>query len=78
MAAFPTVAGVVVAAVSLRDVVDDGPTRPANSSSSSLLVVVVVLDDDAAAADVAVVVVVAMGGDAYKRMYSVNMVRALS
>ena len=74
MAAFPTVAGVVV--VSLRDVVDDGPTRPANSSSSSLLVVVVVLDDDAAAADVAVVV--AMGGDAYKRMYSVNMVRALS
>ena len=76
MAAFPTVAGVVVAAVSLRDVVDDGPTRPANSSSSSLLVVVVVLDDDAAAADVAVVV--AMGGDAYKCMYWVNMVRALS
>lgn len=72
MAAFPTVAGVV----SLRDVVDDGPTRLANSSSSSLLVVVVVLDDDAAAADVAVVV--AMGGDAYKPMYSVNMVRALS
>lgn len=76
MAAFPTVAG-IVAAVSLRDV-DDGPTRPANSSSSSLLLVVV-LDDDAAAADVAVVVVVvAMGGDAYKPMYSVNMVRALS
>ena len=76
MAAFPTVAGVV----SLRDVVDDGPTRLANSSSSSLLVVVVVVVvlDDAAAAVAVVVVVVAMGGDAYKRMYSVNMVRALS
>lgn len=70
-------AGIVAAVVSLRDVVDDGPTRLANSFSSSLLVVVVVLDD--AAADVAVVVVVvAMGGDTYKRMYSVNMVRALS
>lgn len=74
MAAFPTVAGVV----SLRDVVDDGPTRLANSSSSSLLVVVVVLDDAAADVAVVVVVVVAMGGDTYKRMYSVNMVRALS